>query len=243
MMTATSRILVVDDDAELRDLLADFLGRHGFEVHTAASGDEMFKLLEAKELDLVVLDVMMPGEDGFECCRRLRAQSNLPVIMLTAVSDEADKIVGLEMGADDYLTKPFNPRELLARIKAIFRRTGEMTQEVSVVSNEAVIYLFAGWRLDTGKRCLYTEDDVEVTLSAGEYDLLLAMVERPQRVLSRDQLLEVTKNRSAGPFDRSIDVQISRIRQKIEFDAKNPQMIKTVRGGGYLFTATVKKQL
>lgn len=239
-MTAEHAIMIVDDDQEIRDLLGDFLGGHGFEVIAAANGTEMFEQLAQSMPDLIVLDVMMPGEDGFSLCRKVRADSTLPIIMLTAVSDETDRIVGLEIGADDYLAKPFNPRELLARIKAILRRSTDVP--VSEDDGAPEIYHFAGWCLDTGKRRLTSSDNVEVPLSAGEYDLLLVLVQKAQRVLSRDQLLELTKNRTAGPFDRSVDVQVSRLRQKIEEDAKSPQLIKTVRGGGYMLAIAASKE-
>lgn len=236
-MTSAPHILVVDDDPEIRDLLSRFLDRHGMRVSTAGDGRGMEQKLSSGSFDLVVLDVMLPGDDGLVLCRKLRATSPLPVIMLTAVGEETDRIIGLEMGADDYLTKPFNPRELLARIKAVLRRTrGRTTSEEA--SRQL---LFAGWKLDLGRRELRSPKDVLVSLTSGELDLLIAFAEHSQRVLSRDQLLDLTKGRSAALFDRSIDIQISRLRRKIEDDPKQPQLIKTVRSEGYLFACAVEK--
>ena len=233
-MTHSLNILIVDDDEEIRTLLADFLGQHHMQISLAEDGDAMKACLQQQKFDLMILDVMLPGEDGLTLCRKVRAHSNMPIIMLTAMGEDTDRIIGLEIGADDYIAKPFNPRELLARIKAILRRTTdeEPKRQQSVVK-------FSNWTFDLDGRRLISPDDLEVTLSAGEYDLLVVFVKQPKVVLSRDQLLDLTKNRSAGPFDRSIDVQISRIRQKIETQPKNPQLIKTVRGGGYVFTSDV----
>ncbi len=236
-------VVVVDDDVEIRELVGKFLSQHQLNVLLAENGEELFTILENNTCDCIVLDVMMPGDDGFEVCRKLRASSQIPVIMLTAVTDDTDKIIGLELGADDYLTKPFNPRELLARIKAILRRHPNQavaTETINAQGPAGTCYLFEGWRLDKEARNLTASDDVEISLSTGEYDLLIAMVQNSGRVLNRDQLLDMTKNRSAGPFDRSIDIQISRLRQKIEANPKKPKLIKTVRGGGYMFTAKVK---
>jgi two-component system OmpR family response regulator len=230
-----AHILVVDDDREIRDLISRFLVKHGLRVSTARDGVEMMRILDGAAIDLVVLDLMLPGEDGLSLCRRLRATTSLPVIMLTAMGEDTDRIVGLEMGADDYLPKPFNPRELLARIKAVLRR-------VNVLSNSAPkgdIAKFDGWILDLGARRLNAPDGSEVELSTGEYDLLLAFATHPRRVLSRDQLLDLARGRSAAPFDRSIDIQVMRLRRKIEADPKEPRLIKTVRGGGYMFAAEV----
>ncbi len=234
-MNTTAHILIVDDDREIRDLLAEFMVRHGYRVTTAADGQSMWHSLEKGRFDLVVLDVMLPGEDGLSLCRRLRATSNLPVIMLTALGEETDRIVGLEMGADDYLAKPFNTRELLARIKAVLRRAGAHS-----VGTPPQQLRFAGWTLDLARRELRDHDGVLMTLTGGEFDLLAAFVTHPQRVLNRDQLLDISKGREAGAFDRSIDVQLSRLRRKIEPDPKSPALIKTVRGGGYLFTQNVE---
>ncbi len=239
MLTPSPHILVVDDDREIRDLLARFLKKHGYRVDAAADGRAMFAALEAGRFDLVVLDLMLPGEDGLSLCRRLRAGSNLPVIMLTAMGEETDRIVGLEVGADDYLPKPFNPRELLARIKAVLRRAGGSPRPAETDRDE--VLCFAGWRLDPGRRELHSADGVLMPLTAGEFDLLATLAEHPRRVLSRDQLLDLTRGRAAGAFDRAIDVQISRLRHKIEPDPKEPTIIKTVRGGGYVFTAAVER--
>jgi two-component system OmpR family response regulator len=236
-MRRSPHILIVDDDAEIRDLLARFLKKHEIRVDTAAEGRAMWKLMETAHFDLIVLDLMLPGEDGLSLCRRLRVETTIPVIMLTALGEETDRIVGLEMGADDYLAKPFNPRELLARIRAVLRRAGS-----AAAANDAAqgqILVFDGWRLDLAKRELRTADGTLVALTAGELDLLAAFAERPKRVLNRDQLLDLTKGRAAAAFDRSIDVQLSRLRRKIEPDPKDPSLIKTIRGGGYIFTCDV----
>ena len=236
-MQRSPHLLVVDDDHEIRSLLSQFLGRHGFRVTTAANGALMMRTLEHAGVDLVILDLMMPGEDGLSLCRRMRASSSLPVIMLTAAGEDTDRIVGLEMGADDYLPKPFNPRELLARVKAVLRRTGEARLGVP----ETQLLCFEGWRLNTTRRELHAPDAVLIQLSAGEFDLLVAFAEHPQRVLTRDQLLDLARGRSAIPYDRSIDVQVSRLRRKLETDPKEPILIKTVRSGGYIFTPTVAR--
>jgi len=237
-MNASPHILVVDDDREIRDLLGKFLDQHGHRVSTAADGVEMRRALEDWSIDLIVLDLMLPGEDGLSLCRRLRSESDIPVIMLTAMGEDIDRIVGLEMGADDYIAKPFNPRELLARIKSVLRRARTMPGPRAPGDGDVVH--FTGWRLDMDKRELQSADGVMVPLSGGEYDLLTAFVTHPGRVLSRDQLLDMARGREAQPFDRSIDVQVSRLRRKIEDDPKEPVLIKTVRSGGYLFTPSVK---
>lgn len=238
-MPKTPHILVVDDDREIRSLVAQLLRKHGFRVTDAADGREMMQVLEDGRFDLVVLDLMLPGEDGLTLCRRVRGTSSLPIIMLTAMGEETDRIVGLEMGADDYLPKPFNPRELLARIRAVLRRTGGEAPEPQ--EENGGLRVFEGWSLDLAKRELRAPDGTLVPLTAGEYDLLAAIVERPGRVLSRDQLLDLTRGRDAAPFDRSVDVQISRLRRKLEPDPKEPQIIKTVRGGGYVLACEVTR--
>jgi len=237
-MNASPHILVVDDDLEIRNLLGKFLDQHGHRVTTAADGVEMRRALEDWSIDLIVLDLMLPGEDGLSLCRRLRSESDIPVIMLTAMGEDIDRIVGLEMGADDYIAKPFNPRELLARIKSVLRRARAMPD--APAPEDGDITHFAGWRLDRDKRELQSADGVMVPLSGGEYDLLAVFVTHPGRVLSRDQLLDMARGREAQPFDRSIDVQVSRLRRKIEDDPKEPVLIKTVRSGGYLFTPGVE---
>lgn len=238
-MAETPQVLIVDDDPEIRALVSRFLAEHGYGTDTAADGREMRTRLASGHYDLVVLDIMLPGEDGLSLCRRLRETTRLPIIMLTAVAEETDRIVGLEMGADDYLTKPFSPRELLARIRAVLRRTHGVLPVHETHAEEALI--FAGWRMIPTRRELYSPDAALVSLTAGEYDLLLAFARNAQRVLNRDQLLDLTKGRSAAPFDRSVDVQLSRLRRKIEADSKSPEIIKTVRGGGYMFTPSVQQ--
>jgi two-component system OmpR family response regulator len=232
-----SHVLVVDDDSEIRDLLGQFLRKQGFRVTGARDGNEMRKVIGNGKVDLVVLDLMLPGDDGLKLCRELRSQSNMPIIMLTAAGDETDRVVGLEMGADDYIPKPFSARELLARIKAVLRRVS--TNGASKLGATKIVK-FADWCLDLVRRELQSPDGTVVDLSAGEYDLLLAFLERPQRVLSRDQLLDYARSRVAAPFDRSIDVQVSRLRRKIESEA-HPSLIKTVRGAGYVFTVPVER--
>jgi two-component system OmpR family response regulator len=185
----------------------------------------------------VILDLMLPGEDGLSLCRWLRHDSQLPIIMLTAMGEETDRIIGLEMGADDYLAKPFNPRELLARIKAVLRRTGRPQASEGAAAR---ILTFEGWRLDLSRRQLNEPGGALIELSAGEFDLLVALAEHPQRVLTRDQLIDLARGRAATPFDRSVDVQVSRLRRKMEHDPKNPTLIKTVRSGGYIFSAVVE---
>jgi two-component system OmpR family response regulator len=234
-MQVTPHLLVVDDDREICELLSSFLAKHGFRVSIAHDGRSMTQALQSGRISLVVLDLMLPGEDGLSLCRRLRATSTLPVVMLTAMSEETDRIIGLEMGADDYLAKPFNPRELLARVRAVLRRTGA----APVSAGRGRMLEFVGWRIDVGRRQLFSPTGALVPLRAGEFDLLLALAERPQRVLTRDQLLDLSRGRAATSFDRSVDVQISRLRAKIERNPKEPDLIKTVRSGGYVFTAAV----
>jgi len=233
----SGHVLVVNDDREIRDLLGRFLSKHGYRVTAVQDGKEMRRALGDWNIDLVVLDLMLPGEDGLSLCRDLRAKSQIPVIMLTMMGEETDRIIGLEMGADDYLPKPFNPRELLARMKAVLRRA-QCAPAVPLTTGRKTLD-FSGWRLDLGLRRLESPQGLIVDLSAGEFDLLVALVEHSQRVLSRDQLLDLTHGRAEAPFDRSIDMQISRLRRKIEIDHKQPELIKTVRGGGYMFTAVV----
>lgn len=239
-MKKSATILIVDDDHDIRNLLGDFLKQHGFFVHLAKNGEQMHEVLARHAVDLIVLDVMMPGRDGLSLCRELRVSSNIPIIMLTAAGDEVDRIVGLELGADDYIGKPCNPRELLARIKAILRRSQNRSSQESVASKQ-ISYHFSGWVLDRSARRLLSPEGLEVSLSTGEYSLLINFLDRPQQVLSRDHLLDLTKNRLATPFDRSIDIQISRLRNKIEEDPKNPQIIKTIRGGGYMLAVPVEQ--
>lgn len=236
-MDATPHILIVDDHQEIRDLLAKYLRQHEMRVSLAGGGKAMRKALQESAVDLVVLDVMMPGEDGLSLCRSLRADSELPVILLTAMGEETDRVVGLEMGADDYVTKPFNPRELLARIKAVLRRANSLPKQRG--ASPVTQFRFSGWRLEVGQREIVGEDGVSIPLSTAEFHLLLAFLEHPRMTLSRDRLLDLTKGRSANVFDRSIDNQVSRLRKKVETDPKDPKLIKTVWGGGYMFTPDV----
>jgi two-component system OmpR family response regulator len=240
-MQASPHILIVDDHREIRDLVSRALTKEGFRVSTAADGRAMRRALTDSRIDLILLDLMLPGEDGLSLCRALRAESNIPVIMLTAKCDEVDRVIGLEMGADDYLPKPFGSRELVARIRAVLRRSHDR----SIAERQAkrpTRYRFERWQLDTGARELLRDDEVTVPLSTGEFDLLIALVERPQRVLSRDQLLDLARGRAASALDRSIDTQISRLRKKLERDPSDPKIIKTVWGGGYMFTPTVSSE-
>jgi two-component system OmpR family response regulator len=237
-MQGGPHILIVDDHREIRDLVSRALTKEGFRVSTAADGRAMQKVLADGRIDLILLDLMLPGEDGLSLCRTLRAESNVPIIMLTAKGEEIDRVIGLEMGADDYLSKPFGSRELIARIKAVLRRSQDtIPKEHSRQKFKS--YHFDRWDLDTGARALLRDDGVTVPLSTGEYDLLIALVERPQRVLNRDQLLDLARGRSAAGIDRSIDTQVSRLRKKLEIDPGDPQIIKTVWGGGYMFTPAV----
>jgi two-component system, OmpR family, response regulator len=240
-MPGAPHILIVDDHREIRDLVSRALAKEGFRVSTAADGRTMRKVLADSRIDLVLLDLMLPGEDGLSLCRALRAESDIPIIMLTAKGDEVDRVIGLEMGADDYLPKPFGSRELVARIKAVLRR-GRETVAAAKRRHRPERYRFDRWALDTGARELVRDDGVAVPLSTGEYDLLIALVERPQRVLSRDQLLDLARGRSAVGLDRSIDTQVSRLRKKLELDPGDPKIIRTVWGGGYMFTPTVAQE-
>jgi two-component system OmpR family response regulator len=240
-MESQTTLLLVDDDSEICELLSDLLRKYGYMVLTASDGKQMFHLLAEHTIDLIVLDIMLPGEDGFTLCRKLRSQSSLPIIMLTANSEDTDRIIGLEMGADDYMAKPFNPRELVARIKAVLRRSQDNNIQAIKNNGETEVYEFAGWQMETASRRLLSPEKIEIILSAGEYALLNIFITRPRRVLSRDQLLELLHNRTYGPFDRSIDIQVSRLRQKLDDDPKKPQIIKTVRGGGYLFAPQVER--
>jgi two-component system OmpR family response regulator len=231
-----TQILVVDDDPELRDLLREYLTSQGFAVSVLHDGDGLQARLERERPALIVLDLMMPKVDGLTALRNLRAKNDdIPVILLTARSDEIDRIVGLEIGADDYLGKPFNPRELLARIRAILRRKGSEPQD----GDGARRFHFSGWTLDVGLRQVLSPEGARIAITGAEFDLLHALCLRPGRVLSRDQLLDLTQGRAAGPFERSIDVLVSRIRQKIERDPRNPEIIRTIRSGGYLFAPEI----
>lgn len=234
-----AHILIVDDDAEVRQLLTRLLRENGYRASVARDGRELREALAAQPIDLIILDLMLPGRSGLDLCRELRSGSVIPIIMLTAKGEETDRIVGLEIGADDYLPKPFNPRELLARIRAVLRRAAARPDANQPIGGRTIS--FAGYTLDTQRREVIAQDGVVIDLSGGEYDLLLAFIEHPNRVLSREQLLELSRNRSAEPFDRSIDVQVSRLRRKLEAGEGAPALIKTVRGAGYLFLPTVRR--
>lgn len=230
-------LLVVDDDTEIRSLLGDYLRKNGYSVSLAANGQAMQNILADHPIDLIILDLMLPNEDGLVLCRNLRVHSNIPVIMLTARGDETDRIIGLEMGADDYLPKPFSPRELLARIKSVLRRAHASPDKQDPKDNR---YLhFAHWQLDTVTRNLLAKDGLVVALSGAEYRLLKVFLEHANRILSREQLLDLTQGKEADPFDRSIDVQISRLRQRLGDDAKEPTIIKTIRSEGYVLAIEV----
>ncbi len=231
-------ILVVDDDAEIRDLLRTYLQKEGYRVTAVPDGKGLRAAVETSRPDVVILDLMLPGEDGLSLCRDLRARSQVPIIMLTARGDATDRIVGLEVGADDYVPKPFNPRELLARIKSVLRRARALPDNLE--REESGVFRFAGWRLDAATRNLTSPAGVVVALSGTDFRLLKIFVDHPNRVLTRDQLVELMLSRDAAPYDRAIDVQVSRLRQRLGEDAKEPAIIKTVRGQGYVFAAHVE---
>ena len=239
-MDQSPHILVVDDDREIRDLLVKFFEKHQLRVTAVRDAREARRIWATGNFNLVVLDLMLPGESGFDFARWLRANAEVPIVMLTAMADETDRIIGLELGADDYVAKPFNPRELLARIRAVLRRAGEHSAAPNTETPTRNLR-FAGWILDPARRRLLNPDGVEVPLTGGEYDLLVALVERANRVLTRDMLLDLLRGRQAGPFDRAIDVAVSRLRRKLEDDGRHAQIIKTVRGGGYVLAATVER--
>ena len=238
MPPASPNILVVEDDRETRVLIAKYLRSNSCNVTTANDGREMIRAMADHRVDLLILDVMLPGEDGLSLCRRIRAESQVPIIMLTARGEDVDRILGLEMGADDYLAKPFNPRELLARINAVLRR--QAVAWTASATEGATVLSFLGWRIDFRLRELRNPDAARVAMTSAEFDLLRVFCERPGRVLSRESLLDLTQGRSAGSFERSIDVLVSRIRRKIEPDPEEATMIKTVRSGGYVFTPLVQ---
>jgi len=238
-MEAIDHILIVDDDAEIRSLLSGYLIKNGMRVTTAADGRAMWHVLDQARFDLVVLDLMLPGDDGLTLCRNLRARSDVPVIMLTARGEETDRIVGLEMGADDYVAKPFSARELLARIKVILRRTRSLPPTMQ--EDPAKKLRFGEWILDTAHRHLLSSSGVVTALSGTEYRLLRIFLSHPNRVLNRDQLLDLTQGKEADPLDRSIDVQISRLRHRLGDDPREPRLIKTVRGEGYVLSSPVEE--
>jgi DNA-binding response OmpR family regulator len=235
-----AHILVVDDDVQLREMIAEYLGEYDFRVTGAADGPAMRKVLAASVVDLIVLDLRLPAEDGMSIARALRAESSIPIIMLTGRKDDVDRIMGLELGADDYLTKPVNLRELLARIRTVLRRSQAHPPEPSA-AEKLRAYRFAGWELDARTRKLSSLTGGVVELTNAEFGLLTAFLNAPQRILSRDQLLELSKGYDDDVFDRSIDVQILRLRRKIEADPSHPELIKTERGAGYFFDARVSK--
>lgn len=234
-----AHILVVDDDGQIRQLVAKFLRENGFRVTVARDGRELMRVVADTPVDLIVLDIMMPGGNGLDLCRELRKSSSTPIIMLTARGSETDRIVGLELGADDYLGKPFNPRELLARVNAVLRRSRGLQGERAPHAGHHLE--FERWRLDTLRRELINPDGVVIDLSTGEYDLLLSFLEAPQRVLTREQLLDAAKHRIATGFDRAIDVQVSRLRRKLDASEEGQAMIKTIRGVGYMFVPAVSR--
>jgi two-component system OmpR family response regulator len=235
-----AHIVVVEDDGEMRTLIAKFLRQNGYRVTGARDGREMWETLSNAPVDLILLDVMLPGQSGLDLTRALRAKTRVPIIMVTARGDETDRIVGLELGADDYIPKPFSRLELLARIRAVLRRA-QPVEEARLAGAAGDRILFAGWSLDTRRRELTAPDMSIVDLSSGEYDMLLAFCEHPQRVLTRDQLLDLARNRVSDGIDRSVDVMVSRLRRKVEPTADSPAIIKTIRGAGYMFIPAVTR--
>jgi len=238
-MKATGHILVVDDQKEICEVVQQYLSSEGYRVSVANDGGGMRRVMGQAEVDLVILDLMLPGEDGLTLARQLREESTVGIIILTGRGETVDRIIGLEMGADDYLPKPFHLRELLARVKSVLRRASSRAQKEKP-SGARARARFAGWHLDLSTRELVSPGGGEVRLTTGEFDLLAAFVNNANQVLSRDRLLDLARNREAGPFDRTIDVQVGRLRRKLEPDPQNPTMIKTVRGTGYIFTPTVE---
>lgn len=232
-----SHILIVEDDRDIADMLVELVTEAGFQASAVMSGSEMDRLLRREQVDLILLDAMLPGEDGFSICRRLRGSGTTPILMLTALGEDIDRILGLELGADDYVTKPFNSRELIARVRSLLRRSsyGAGSQE----EREAMV--FAGWRIDPERRQLIDPEGLEVSMTTAEFDILLALCRNQGRVMTREQLLALTHAGAAGPVQRSIDVHVSRVRQKIEPNLREPSLIKTVRLGGYLFTPKVER--
>ena len=241
-MTDPALVFIAEDDPDISQLLSDYLSRDMFEVETCANGAELDAALARRRPDVIVLDLMMPGEDGLSICRRVSAAGGPPIIILSAKGDDLDRIVGLEVGADDYLAKPFNPRELTARIRAVLRRTAPAEIAAAPAADPREVYRFGSWRLDIDARTLEDEHGGSVPLTNGEFGLLAAFVRHPRRVLSRDQLLDLTRGPDASPIDRAIDVQLSRLRRKLGDDPANPALIKTVRGDGYLFASAVVRE-
>lgn len=237
-MDRSPHILVVEDDREIRTMVSRFLQKQGYRVTLSEGARSMDKALSAANIDLILLDIMLPGgEDGLSICRRVRANSSVPIIMLTAAGDTTARVVGLEMGADDYIAKPFDPQELAARTKAVLRRTAAMPPQAEA---STAPMRFDGWRIDPRRRELYDPGGARVTLTGAEFDLLLAFCRHPRRTLSRDQLLDLSQGRGGGPLDRGIDILVSRIRRKIESNPRDPCLIKTMRSGGYVFTPFIE---
>jgi len=239
-MNASAHILVVDDEPDIVEVLRRYLATQGYTVSTAGDGSAMRRVMAATPVDLVLLDLGLPGEDGLALMRALRHESSAAVIVVTGRGDTFDRIVGLEVGADDYIAKPFDVREVGARVRSVLRRTLDRNPGLVSAARSDIIR-FAGWTLDLGARRLESPRGTEVNLTTGEFDLLAALAGAPGRVLSRDELLEATRNREAGPFDRTIDVQVGRLRRKIEADPQHPELIKSVRGAGYVFTSKVER--
>lgn len=237
-MADETHILLVDDEASLREPLADYLVKQGFAVQQAGDASAARSLMIARNFDIILLDIMMPGEDGLSFCRHVRERTDIPVIFISAKTEETERIIGLELGADDYVTKPFSPRELVARIKVVLRRAGGGNGAHGAPDGQT--YRFSGWTLKTAQRSLTDGEGVAVSLSSGEYQMLLALLSRAGQILNRDQLLDMTKGREAHAFDRAVDNQISRLRRKIEQDPKNPEIIKTIWGGGYTLAGKVE---
>jgi two-component system OmpR family response regulator len=240
-MDMRPHLLVIDDDHEIRDLLTRFMEKNGFRITAVRDAREARRAWTRGAFQLVVLDLMLPGESGLDLARWLRDQEDVPIVMLSAMGEDTDRIIGLELGADDYIAKPFNPRELMARIRAIMRRASDSLDNAATGERVARPLRFAGWTLEPARRRLLNPEGVEVPLTGGEYDLLFALLERANRVLTRDMLLDLLRGRQAGPFDRAIDVAVSRLRRKLDDQGGGAQLIKTVRGGGYVLAATVER--
>jgi two-component system OmpR family response regulator len=240
-MDIRPHLLVIDDDHEIRDLLTRFMEKNGFRITAVRDAREARRAWTRGAFQLVVLDLMLPGESGLDLARWLRDQEDVPIVMLSAMGEDTDRIIGLELGADDYIAKPFNPRELMARIRAVMRRATDSQENTASGERIARPLRFAGWTLEPARRRLLNPEGVEVPLTGGEYDLLFALLERANRVLTRDMLLDLLRGRQAGPFDRAIDVAVSRLRRKLDDQGGGAQLIKTVRGGGYVLAATVER--
>ncbi len=238
-MTTRTSILLVEDDSEINQLITQYLEKHDMDVVAVSNSEAMDQALASRAFDLLLLDLNLPGEDGFSICRRVRAQQTLPIIIVTAKAEDLDKILGLEMGADDYVVKPFNSRELLARIRAVLRRAEAHNRVGASLPRQT--YHFAGWRMELLSREVVSPRGIKVAMTGAEFDLLHALCENPNRVLTRDQLINLTHGPTSGPFERSVDVLISRLRQKLEKDPKNPGIILTVRSEGYMFAASVTR--